>query len=619
MLTPESMTKFRIFCTKTPLPSVVEELYSSKAIDIKQHRDTEEFDVGKPLQKSDEISNALVKARSLLYGLKIENTKDQVSVYEKKPLEELTAFVTELASQVNSLKERQKQIDNEISQLDNEKQKLTELNNTGFDIESFQETRHLTFHLGYVKDAHELEQKLDSEIQEGFSVTIIPKEGFQLIALFNTKSVDGDVLELLRQYQFNQLSLPVEKDVGEVQERINKLENEKQHIGKKLENIKHEEGNKIASIEKVLASYAKKAEAPLMFAESQRLSIITGWVPSSLKQKFRKNLEKKFDRIFIEELEVNGDEVPVKTKNPASIKPYEELLRMFSYPSYREIDPTLFIFFTFPLFFGFMLGDVGYGIVTFLLFFVLKQKVPAMKSMLNIMLYSSVSTIIFGLMFGEFFGFYISHWPPIEHLMHSLHIHYPIFHRGPDSIMDMIVISLIIGFIHVNFGLILGFVNALKKHGLKDAIFEKVSWMVLEAGAILIALGQVGLLPVKLWQGLIVVAVAGYMIFKGEGLSGIVEIPSVFIHIGSYLRLMAIGLASVSLAAVINNQTMPLFQAGPVPFIFAIILFAMGHVLNIALGVLGPFLHSLRLHYVELFTKFYEGGGREYQPFGQEN
>ena len=110
------------------------------------------------------------------------------------------------------------------------------------------------------------------------------------------------------------------------------------------------------------------------------------------------------------------------------------------------------------------------------------------------------------------------------------------------------------------------------------------------------------------------------MIYLGEGVQGLVELPAIFSNMLSYMRLGAVGLASVGLAVVINeNLTLPFIEKGGIYTFFGILIFIIGHIINILLGLIGPFLHSLRLHYVEFFSKFYKGGGIQYVPFGAKN
>ena len=152
------------------------------------------------------------------------------------------------------------------------------------------------------------------------------------------------------------------------------------------------------------------------------------------------------------------------------------------------------------------------------------------------------------------------------------------------------------------------------------AILEKCSWWLLQFAVLIIVFSAIEILvPVMLYVGIGLVIVTAVMLFFGEGIQGLIELPSIFVHIGSYMRLMAIGLASVGLAIVINEQSGILFSKGIFGILAGIIIFSIGHVINISLGIIGPFLHSLRLHYVEHFTKFYKGGGKEFSPFGADD
>jgi V/A-type H+-transporting ATPase subunit I len=280
-------------------------------------------------------------------------------------------------------------------------------------------------------------------------------------------------------------------------------------------------------------------------------------------------------------------------------------MNLYSLPSYLEADPTLIMFLTFPLFFGFMLGDVGYGLVTLALFYVASTKVKGeAKALANALMVASLATILFGFVFGEFFG--------LEFIEH------PLLERATD-ISTMLLVTVVVGFIHINLGYVVGFFNVLKEHGLKDAILEKASWLVIEAGMILAAAGQMGyIMSEATYAGAAVFVLGIAMLLKGEGITGVIELPALFSNILSYTRLFAVGLASVSLALVINKFATQFMQQGGIYVPVAILVLLVGHTINIMLGILGPFLHSLRLHYVEFFTKFFKGGGERFIPFGYE-
>ena len=304
------------------------------------------------------------------------------------------------------------------------------------------------------------------------------------------------------------------------------------------------------------------------------------------------------------------DEVPVKLSNNRFSKPFEFLMNLYALPKYNEVDPTIFLFITFPMFFGIILGDMGYGAVIAALAFFVSKKFPSAAPLARLMMPAALSSIFFGALFGEAFGF-----EEIKLLGLELHLPY-LLHRITE-VDRMLYVSVFVGFMHVNIGLLLGFINELE-HGLKKAVLAKGSWWVLQAGIAAIAATHLGLAPLHPLIGYGLAALAVVMIYMGESISGLVEIPALFSNILSYSRLMAVGLASVGLAVVVNGFMGQFAGSGGLMIIPAILIGIAGHSLNIALGLLGGFLHSIRLHYVEFFTKFFKGGAIPFDPFGKK-
>jgi V/A-type H+-transporting ATPase subunit I len=326
-------------------------------------------------------------------------------------------------------------------------------------------------------------------------------------------------------------------------------------------------------------------------------------------------------------------------KNMFFVKPFEFFMHLYTLPSYKEMDPSFFLFVTFPFFFGLMLGDVIYGVITLLLFSLLWWKIPKARNIVTAMILCSIVTIFFGFMFGEYLGFeYVSVETGESLLQFGIPLHEEVVHGhtvysfprilnrlhstmtvGSNQLPTVLVLGALLGFLHVNLGLFLGCINEVVHKGLKHAFFAKVSWYVLELGVALSALSWLGMIPFHWGVGVAVMSLAAVMLFIGEGVQGIVEIPAIFTNILSYLRLGAVALASVGLAVVVNEKlALPFIEQGGVYSVVGIVILVLGHTINIALGVIGPFLHALRLHYVEFFSKFYHGGGIPFVAFGGE-
>jgi V/A-type H+-transporting ATPase subunit I len=176
-------------------------------------------------------------------------------------------------------------------------------------------------------------------------------------------------------------------------------------------------------------------------------------------------------------------------------------------------------------------------------------------------------------------------------------------------------------------GYVLGFVNEYRQHGLKHAVVAKVSWLLLLWGGVLVIVqilppltsgAAIGISPALL-AGLAVAVVGFVLLIMGEGIIGIAELPTLLSNVLSYSRLLSIGISSAGIALAVNKLSYALFfSRGGVFIIFGALMLIVGHAVNTALGILDSGLQSLRLHYVEFFTKFYSGGGTKYRPFGYE-
>ncbi|MFW6014301.1 MAG: V-type ATP synthase subunit I [Nanoarchaeota archaeon] len=631
MLRPEEMCKLRIFCPKGKIKVVIDELHKAKAIDVIEHDKSEEIDIGTPIKESGKISDAAIKARSLIhmlglsessgFALKKPGKKKENNEELKKIIKSTLEIYDEVIENNNKLKE----IENRINVVNKNKEQIQKIESLGIGLEYYRETGNLKYLVGHVGDLKGFGEELKKNVKNNYEFHLNPSHD-NLVSVFFDKNKEWQLLNVLRNRGFQEIKIPdeykgVKEPLKKIEKELKELNKEKNNIQSKLNNIKQKHQKEIMENERLLTINARKAEAPLMFGETKNISIITGWVPTKKKPKLVKKLnEVTSDKIHILEEEPGKDEeAPIKLENPKAAKPYEFLLRMFSMPSYKEIDPTIFMFITFPLFFGLMMGDIGYGLLTIILFTMMKRLFPAGRDLFNILTYCGISSIIFGVIYGEFFGFYVTKLAFIENWATSNGIEF--FIRDPKdmvSVYSLMAIAGILGVLHVNFGLLLGFINVYKKHGFKMAVYEKFGWVMLEIGAVLIALSMFGILPINIYPGLGVIFIGIIMLYKGEGLKGVVELPQIFVHISSYLRLMAIGIAKKGLGTVVNTQSMLLFQAGPLGIVGGVLVFIFGHALNFALGVFGPFIHSLRLHYVEYFTKFYEGGGKEFEPFGAE-
>ncbi|MBS3133524.1 V-type ATP synthase subunit I [Candidatus Woesearchaeota archaeon] len=614
MLQSERMRKVVITVPKSFLDKTINELYKLNAVHIINHSKSD-LDIGNPLESASKISEALIAARSLISNLGLAGSMELNNGFKAigvKSLSHLTKSLKTLQNETNLKLEKAKQISDEISSIETKKNILFQLEKLGISVESYSNYSSITVLAGYVKNPDLMKTGLLKETDE-FEMHSSSGSGF--IALFVSNSFKDKAIEVLAKHEFSEFDLTPVKDIkGKPSEAISALlaehellQKSKLAIQKQLARIGAKWHDFLLLSEKFLSIELEKAEAPLRFASSENIFVVTGWVPAKnlvkLVEKAKKTTKGNIE-IEIKQ-PAHDEEVPVKLSNTKLAKPFEFLMNLYALPKYAEIDPTLFLFITFPLFFGIILGDVGYGITVVLLLLYLSRKFPSAKPLARIIMPAAISSIFFGFIFGEVFGFEELFGYSIPHLISRVH-----------QIQEMLIISIAIGLIHINLGLLTGFINELN-HGLKKAILAKGSWWILQLSIGIMAASSEGLLPVPMYAGGILAVVSVIMIYLGESVSGLTELPGFFSNILSYSRLMAVGLASVGLAVVVNGFVEEFASAGGIMIFVAVIVGVIGHTLNIALGLLGGFLQSLRLHYVEFFTKFFKGGAIPFKPFGK--
>jgi len=487
-------------------------------------------------------------------------------------------------------------------------EKIILLRKLGLGHEDIQEYGSLALSLGYVSKIKGLDSEL-GKVTSRYSLATAVHNKKSVIALYAAR--EAEFMPVLEKHGFSSIEISDVAKAGHNWDQTLKsahkkeimLQNEEQELIITQKQLKGEWAGFLTIHEMILSEEAEKAEAPLRCGATDDTFLINGWVPTLRLERTVKALEaasKKSIYITTEKVD-NLSEIPIQLENPKGIRPFEFFMRLYTLPKYKEIDPTFFVFLSFPLFFGFMLGDMGYGLTTLVIFLLLRKKFSIARNFFNILIYSSAATILFGALFGEVFGEEIIFGFHLPHVLSRAH-----------QINELLYLAVAIGIIHINLGLLIGFYNKLRAHGFKHAILEKFSWIILETG---IALGL--LFSPKL--GIAVAAISIIMIYLGEGFRGIIELPGLFSNMLSYARLMAIGLASVQLAMLVNEFAKEFIHQGGFAIIGAVLILVLGHTVNILLGLLGPFLHSLRLQYVEFFSKFFEGGGKEYSPFGYKD
>ncbi len=435
--------------------------------------------------------------------------------------------------------------------------------------------------------------------------------------------LSGVEVSILENKSPKELVMSLEKNIKKSEDVLISVENKSKKLSENLNSLKIVY-DKFASDECVESSLRDVKNGGFV-------SIVEGWVVTSELNSLENSLAKKYNNaIAIEIIEKSKGEVDRVVLNPSNfMAPIMEVTKMFGTPKIEEVDPTPYYSFFFLLFFGFCLTDAAYGIILVLMTgVVLSLKLPFDKSLTNMIrmfMYGGVSTFIMGILFGGWFGLRPDQVPEaLTYLTDDGKQLFlgQIFDPMTDLISRIMPITYILGLIHLSLGLYLSGVIAWKAGDKNRMLFVSVPMISSFVFASLVWVAGVQIFLIPFYISLVVTmwGLGGsgnpvLRLLKGAG--GLLnESLGWFSNILSYSRLFALGLATGIIAGAFNIVaiTMGGMVPGLVGWIIMGFVLAFGHTLNIALNVLGAYVHSSRLQFVEFFGMFLEGGGKILKP-----
>jgi len=386
--------------------------------------------------------------------------------------------------------------------------------------------------------------------------------------------------------------------LGEIGPRLDRLNGEMLALGR-------EHGRELAKARYHLHDRLDRLEAFSLPGLTAHAFVIEGWLPADDRSRLTRRLTERFpDTLVVEELsreQWTGAEAPVVLSNPRVFRPFEALVRFLPLPRYGSLDPTPFVAIFFPMFFGLMLGDVGYGILLAVLAFILRgrsQPGGLPRALSEMAGPCAAFAILFGFLYGEFFG----------DLGRRFLGQVPLWFDRREALLSFLGLAVSLGVVHILLGLVLGVAAELRARS-RHAVGRGVEAIMIVL-ILLALLAAVEVLPGAFFTPAVVALVVAFPILViAEGLLAPIELLAAAGNILSYARIMALGTASVMMAVVANRMI------GAMGSLLVGLLFALlFHLVNFALGLFGPTIHALRLHYVEFFGKFYSPGGAPYRP-----
>ncbi|MBP6140035.1 MAG: V-type ATP synthase subunit I [Bacteroides sp.] len=561
------------------------------------------------LQEKIRLSARLSATIKLLQNIKTEEkvTDDSETVSASKGMQILDE-VDELLNHKSSLQQQILAYEKELAVLepwgDFSPESIAKLRDSGYDIGFYIST----------------EANFNEDWIEAYNAMVINRVASKVYFITFTKTNQEIDLDVER------IKLP-DRSYGQTQELIQCNKEELLRQEETLHNIARKDIPSLLAARKELNGEIEFDQVVLNTepAAGEKLMLLQGWLPASEEDPIVAYLNSQSVYYDIKK-PAPEDNVPIQLNNKGLFAWFEPICKLYMLPKYNELDLTPFFAPFFMLFFGLCLGDSGYGLFLLLgvtLYRLLAKNIgQTMKPILSLVQLLAASTFFCGMLTGTFFGanFYDLDWPFIQRMKQAI---------AMDN-NDMFQLSLLLGVIQILFGMILKAVNQAIQFGFKYAV-GTIGWIIL-----LVSVGLAAVLPAVFPMGgtahLVILAIAGAMILFYNSPD-----KNIFINFGlglwdsynmvtgllgdilSYVRLFALGLSGGILASVFNSLAVGMSPdnviAGP---IVMVLIFVIGHSINIFMNVLGAMVHPMRLTFVEFFKNSgYEGGGKEYKPFSK--
>jgi V/A-type H+/Na+-transporting ATPase subunit I len=637
------MNKFTLLAFESKKEKLLEKLQAfsnAEFINLQDENIIENNEILKDLTM-DQIDSNLSKWEEQLlkvkYAIKfLENYLPKQSLIKSLRKEKVSLTMSELEDKVLNSNwevayEKIKQYEAQLIDLDNEKTRLkgSVKNLTPYvafntPLSSLKELKETSYFLGSVPNIYE--DNIINDLNDCY-IEIMSKDDKEtyFFALTHKENEIG-VLDILRTFDFTPFKSEEEdtplKLIHDYNERISVMDADKFIIKEHLAGY-DEEMRVMQLAYEYYTNLISRKNISTNFLKTENVSLIQGWIPVSTNDELtiitQKALGEDYYLNFEEVKEEEIDDVPIKLENNDLNESFEAVTGMYSLPKYNDIDPTPFVTPFYLTFFGMMVADAGYGLLMListlisLKFFKFDDKT---KKMVKFFMYLSFPTITFGLMYGSVFGDVIKFKGLID--------------TGKDF-MTILILSLVFGVIQLFFGLGIKAVLLIKMGKPLDAFMDVGSWVItlLSIGGI-VAGGMLNIPTLKTVCSFLAVAGAILIVATqgrgaktiggkiGQGLYDLYGITSYLGDLVSYTRLMAIGLSGGSIAGAINMiiKMIP----GPIGvFVLGPLLFVIFQTVNLLLSLLSGYVHTLRLTYVEYFSKFYDGGGRPFEPFEAKN
>jgi len=598
------------------------------------------------------MEDLLIRVRAIIKALHLPGTTVDEVARQKEYLklwklssselsDEVVRVIDEVEERTATLAQSQSEIENEISLLGRYEpiiHKIQPLARQIVTTGAFDSVA-LLIERRYKGLLEQLKEELDTITHKQCDIvsTDVDEDTTAAIVVFS-RTYSEPVHKFLAMENVNQIRLPsdmqgmpFDQAYESIRERRKTLPEELKAIRLELEAMSAKWYLRLTTVRDVLTDKIDEIAAIPKFGQTEYAFIITGWLPVEDVKELKSGLTASFGQdVIVNQLEIGEkdfEDTPVALKNPKALSPFEFILKQRGMPKYGTMDATWMLFVFYPLFFGMIVGDVGYGLIMFGLVMWLRLKY---KDNANIQLATSIlgpattSVIAFGFIYGEFFGNLLG--PEYFDVIKKIPIGggFTLPFNRVEFVTIFMFIAVGVGVVQVLLGLAFGVVNAVRTKN-KHHLYERGGLLTLFIGiGLAVVVGVVfsswGSWSVWATGAFAALAFAGFIYaLRGGGIMGVVETIETASGMASYIRIMAVGLGGAIFADAINQivlQTMGgpgKMSAGGL--VLGIVVGILLHGLNLIIAAFSPTIHAIRLNFLEFFGRFYETGTKEYRPF----
>ncbi len=612
MFTPVPMSRVQLLGLRKDQARVVEALHELGLVHLKECKE-KGLDPEKASEQLHVVNGELLRLQAVRNLLKPQ----PLARLPARPLAQVLAESKALGldAKLGELQREREQLDAEQALLHESRHQLGYFKDFHLDVSALQAASAVVL-AGVIKTKklHALRNTLASLTpHHSLAAKAFGKENTVLLLALD-KRKESKVREALEGLGVQPLALPSGQGTpleqsADLEKRLTELKKKRAALVGQIDALSKKHWGQLAFLIESLEIEHQRLKVLQKLGRTQEAFALEGFVPHRDVQALKQALARQFGEKLAVFEAATHEETPTLLDNPKILSPFQFMIEFMSLPQSHELDPTLMFALFFPIFYGAMLGDAGYGLVSLGLAYLVVKKTESGNLLNNVgrvWLLCSVPAIFFGFVYNEFFGF------PHHELLGQ------VFYHGlerMEAVQVLLVLTVLLGLATMVIGYFLGFVNAFREKNYKHAI-GKIGWIgTVLAGAALIATALFQVFgPEMLMTAGIVFAGSLLALLYAEGPLAIIEIPGVAGNILSYSRIAAVGLSSVIIALILNDLVLPKPEQGLL-LLITVPLFLIGHLFNIVLGMFESLVQGARLNYVEFFSKFYQGGGEKFAPF----